>query len=58
MLDRFAMNLDQNLVELSSSRFVFDFKELKCMCRKKELKQMINGSAGINGQLLNKSLIS
>ena len=34
MLDRFSLHLDQNLIELPSSRFVFDYKDLKCQCKK------------------------
>ena len=34
MLDRFSQHLDQNIIELSSSRKVFDFKELKCHCKR------------------------
>jgi hypothetical protein len=30
MLDRFSLHLDQNLIELPSSRLVFDYKDLKC----------------------------
>lgn len=39
MLDRFAAHLDQSIIELSSSRFVFDFKELKCDCKKRHLEK-------------------
>ena len=34
MLDRFSLHLDQNLIELPSSRLVFDYKDLKCQCKK------------------------
>ena len=50
MLDRFAMNLDQNLISKDKTAFVFDFKELKCLCKKTHLLKQIGTLPTLIGQ--------
>lgn len=42
MLDRFSLHLDQNLIEPSSSRQLFTYKEMKCLCKKNHLKHFLS----------------
>jgi hypothetical protein len=39
MLDRFSAHLDHTLVEIPENKLLFDYKDLKCQCKKSLFQQ-------------------